>query len=257
MIDEPRIVNGLKLPPKRIIHTRKVGGRTSEAGKPRASGFDFHNNENLMELSYKKRRGAFWSFNGRATRREWWLTFATAFLGDLVGGGLMILGGGLIFFAVAEVSLPLIGLGAVICLLSFAMQIPVAVRRVHDRGLGGWIVILFYAGLLIPYVDVAVALVMLIVLGFLDGDFGENEYGPDPRGRIGYNPPKRLIGGVRPNVQAIGGSANVTVNVSDQNKSPPKDSLVERLEKLGSLKERGLLTDEEFELQKKKILEQM
>ena len=46
-------------------------------------------------------------------------------------------------------------------------------------------------------------------------------------------------------------------HVSEQRRPLPKDSLTEMLKKLGSLKERGLLTEEEVERRKEKILEQM
>lgn len=86
---------------------------------------------------------------------------------------------------------------------------------------------------------------------------GENEYGPDPKGRASPNQPRRLNLGTPSAVHATGGTTNITVNVSEQRRPLPKDSLTEMLEKLGSLKERGLLTEEEFERQKEKILEQM
>jgi len=250
MGETPRIVNGLKLPPKKIIRTQSGGNGATSQAKPGAVKFDFNKAASMAEISSESGRRKFWSFDGRSTRADWWLMYAATLAGYLVAGGL-------IYFAFTQTSIMLGILGGLIFFFSSIMRIPVDVRRLHDRGFGGWIVILFYVGSSIPYINGIVILVMFIMLGCLDGDIGENEYGPDPKGRSGSNPPKRLNLGIPSNVQATGGTANVTVNVSDQNKPVSKDGLTERLEKLGSLKERGLLTDEEFELQKKKILEQM
>lgn len=250
MSEAPRIVNGLKLPPKKVIHTQRGGDGTTGQPKPGAVKFDFNKAASMADIASEADHHGFWSFEGRSTRGDWWLMYAAKLVGYLVGSVL-------IYGASQAESLVLGILGGLIFLFSVIMCVPVDVRRLHDRGLSGWIALLIYIGSCIPYINAVVVLVMFVVLGCLDGDIGENEYGPDPKGRAGSSQPRRLNLGTPSAVQATGGTANITVNVSEQHRPLPKDSLTEMLEKLGSLKERGLLTEEEFERQKEKILEQM
>lgn len=52
--------------------------------------------------------------------------------------------------------------------------VAVGVKRWHDRGKSGWWMLIY----LVPLLG---ALWALVELGFLRGDQGANEYGPDPR----------------------------------------------------------------------------
>lgn len=106
-------------------------------------------------------------FGGRARRKEYWffvlfnVLFAFAF-------GLVDVGLGLWDQAS--------GIGVLSGLYSLAVLLPglaVSVRRLHDTGRSGW-------WLLIGLIPVIGALV-LFVFFVLDGDAGENEYGPDPK----------------------------------------------------------------------------
>lgn len=106
-------------------------------------------------------------FGGRARRKEYWffvlfnVLFAFAF-------GLVDMGLGLWDQAS--------GIGVLSGLYSLAVLLPglaVSVRRLHDTGRSGW-------WLLIGLIPVIGALV-LFVFFVLDGDAGENEYGPDPK----------------------------------------------------------------------------
>ena len=107
-------------------------------------------------------------FDGRARRKEYWMFvlvnfgiyIAIAILAAILGavsdmlGGLMMLVYGV--FA----------LGVVIPSLA------VGVRRLHDTGRTGWLMLLG----LIP-----IANLVLIYFMIIEGDAGPNEYGPDPK----------------------------------------------------------------------------
>ena len=88
-------------------------------------------------------------FNGRARRKEhWWFVFINALIVALLReGGSNELAG---IYQLA-VLLPLIG---------------VTIRRMHDVGRSGWM-------WLVPVVN--------IILTLVDGDIGDNRFGPDPK----------------------------------------------------------------------------
>lgn len=93
-------------------------------------------------------------FTGRARRSEYWYFFLFNFIASFILGFI----GGLL-------NVPAIG-----TVYSLAVLIPgiaVGVRRMHDVGKSGWF-------LLIPIYN--------FVLAVTEGDRGENEYGPDPKG---------------------------------------------------------------------------
>ncbi|WP_249138314.1 DUF805 domain-containing protein [Phenylobacterium montanum] len=66
-------------------------------------------------------------------------------------------------------------LWSLFALASFVPSLAVAVRRLHDSGKSG-------AWILVALVPVIGGLVLL-VLYLLDGTPGDNQYGPDPKGR--------------------------------------------------------------------------
>ena len=100
-------------------------------------------------------------FEGRARRMEYWM-FVLINLFIILGLGLLE---------------ALIGTGGVIgSLYSLAILIPsiaVSVRRLHDTGRSGW-------WILIGFIPVIGTLVLLIFY-CLDGEPGDNEWGPDPK----------------------------------------------------------------------------
>ena len=99
-------------------------------------------------------------FNGRARRSEYW--YFTLF-------------NILISFAIGFIS-ALIGLPSLGALYSLAVLIPgiaVAVRRMHDVGKSGWILLVA----LIPIIGS----IYIVILAVTDGDAGDNKYGPNPK----------------------------------------------------------------------------
>ncbi len=79
---------------------------------------------------------------------------------------------------------PLVYAGAgVLAAYFLAALIPMAavlVRRLHDRGVSGWFVLLFLALSYIQVLAIVVTAAMLIML-LLPGTRGPNHYGADPR----------------------------------------------------------------------------
>jgi uncharacterized membrane protein YhaH (DUF805 family) len=67
------------------------------------------------------------------------------------------------------------------CLGLVVPSLSLTVRRLHDRGLSGWLAVLFSLCSMIPVVGFLSALVFLILLT-LPGTPGSNQYGPDPKG---------------------------------------------------------------------------
>ena len=106
-------------------------------------------------------------FDGRARRKEYWMFV----LFNMVFG-----------FAASmlDVALGLIwgvwGYGLIQAIYGLAMFIPglaVGVRRLHDVGKSGWMLLI----LLIPIIG----FIWLTVLLLIEGDPVENQYGPNPK----------------------------------------------------------------------------
>jgi uncharacterized membrane protein YhaH (DUF805 family) len=99
-------------------------------------------------------------FSGRARRKEFWIFVLISFLISLVLG------------VIGE----LIGSSIPANLYGLAVLLPslgVAVRRLHDTGRSGWWLLL----LLLP----VIGWIALIVFYAIDGQKGDNAYGPDPK----------------------------------------------------------------------------
>ena len=99
-------------------------------------------------------------FSGRASRSEFWWFTLFAFIVNMLSN--------IIFGA--------IGIGFLAMIVSLALLVPsiaVAVRRLHDRDMIGWWVLLG----LVPVINIA-----LLVICALEGTAGPNKYGADPKG---------------------------------------------------------------------------
>ncbi len=111
-------------------------------------------------------------FKGRSRRKEYWmfaLFIALVYLALLIIGFALAGGGddGLMGGVMGILFL-------VFILGIFVPAIAVQVRRFHDQGKSGWMVLLGF----IPLVGGIIVLVFMC----LEGDKGPNEYGPDPKG---------------------------------------------------------------------------
>ena len=120
-----------------------------------------------MEWYLKVIKDNYVNFEGRARRTEYWMfnlihiiiIFALAFLGG--------------FFGDSEASLIIMIPLLIYVLGTFLPALAVTVRRLHDTGKSGW----YYLFTLIPYIGSFILLIFMVI----DGDTGQNKYGPDPK----------------------------------------------------------------------------
>jgi uncharacterized membrane protein YhaH (DUF805 family) len=108
----------------------------------------------------------FFGLDGRIGRAKWWLGHLALTI-NLVVTGLVLVAG------FAEKSSALISLGGLLALVQAWSVFCLAVKRYHDIGKSGW----WY---LIGFVPLIGAIWMLVELGFVGGDLGDNDYGPGP-----------------------------------------------------------------------------
>jgi uncharacterized membrane protein YhaH (DUF805 family) len=100
-------------------------------------------------------------FNGRARRKEYWMFVLVNLIISLVLG---VIAG--------IIKMPILG-----TIYSLAVLIPgvaVSVRRMHDIGKSGWVLLLG----LIPLIGA----IVLLIWAASEGNSGSNPYGPDPKG---------------------------------------------------------------------------
>ena len=165
-----------------------------------------------MLLPYKK---LYRLIEGRSQRQEFWMFFLLNVLIGLallatvfaVGFSMASLGGGLGATDSADIgSMNAAGMGpagigalmagagvSVILLvivfyvwffLTSVAGLAVAIRRLHDLGFTGWLLLVYYAVLIVsafisPWLYLLVAIGFLVVMA-LPGNRGPNKYGPDP-----------------------------------------------------------------------------
>ena len=164
-------------------------------------------------------------FSGRETRSDWWLSripilLASPFLSLLF----------LSSFSIDDFSIKIALLAFSLLLqliITIFFAIPYDVRRLHDRNMSGWLVL---AGWLLgwtPIVGWAYSVFMFINLGCLDGPVGDNCYGKDPKGRKSLS-------------NEIGFSKSESVEI--------------RLQKLKELVDKEIISKEEYDTQRKRIL---
>ena len=99
-------------------------------------------------------------FNGRARRSEYWFWFLAVIIGAIV----------------TSIIDSIIGIPLTYVIFVLGVLVPniaVSVRRMHDIGKSGWLVLLF----LIPIVGF-----ILMIVWFTGDSHPDNEYGPNPKG---------------------------------------------------------------------------
>ncbi len=136
------------------------------------------------------------NFSGRARRSEYWYF-------TLVN----------LIFAIATTAIDKtldlkFGLNSLYSLAVFIPGLAVSVRRLHDIGKSGWLLLIVYLvmiaavvslvvaafatmggsfsagigiGLIVPILIILALLIWILVLYCTNGDEGENKYGPDPK----------------------------------------------------------------------------
>ena len=106
-------------------------------------------------------------FSGRARRKEYWMFVLFNMIFTIVA---------MILDNVLGIAMGGIGYGPLYGLYALAMLIPglaVAVRRLHDVGKSGWMILIA----LIPLIGS----IWLLVLMVTDSNAGENQYGQNPK----------------------------------------------------------------------------
>lgn len=176
------------------------------------------------------------AFEGRARRKEYWMWLLWwAILVNVILAIPVCL---ILFTKCQAVVVRGAALGLWLLGSSVLMQLltlPVSVRRLHDRNLSGWWLVLYQVGMLIPVVNVFAGIAYFVIAGCLDGTVGPNDYGDDPKGRkaVSYAP------------------LSVATNVAVQ--GTPEDRLV----KIRELYEKGLLTAAEYNLKRAAIISEV
>jgi len=106
-------------------------------------------------------------FNGRARRKEYWMFTLFSIIFYIVA---------MILDNIVGTAIDGVGYGLFYILYALAILIPslaVSVRRLHDVGKSGWMILIS----LIPLIGA----IWLLVLMVTDSNPGENEYGPNPK----------------------------------------------------------------------------
>jgi uncharacterized membrane protein YhaH (DUF805 family) len=107
-------------------------------------------------------------FDGRSRRKEYWMF---ALFNCIICLPLYILG---LVFREDTIGLIFLGLYFIYVLAILIPGLAVTVRRLHDTGKSGWMILLC----LIPIVGGIIVFVFTV----LDSDPGVNKYGPNPKG---------------------------------------------------------------------------
>ncbi len=105
-------------------------------------------------------------FTGRARRKEYWMFVLFNIIISIVLGRIDAMLGTVNSLGVGYI-------GGLYSLVVFIPGIAVGVRRLHDIGKSGWMLLVAF----IPIVGV----IWLIVLLATDSTPGENQYGPNPK----------------------------------------------------------------------------
>lgn len=145
-------------------------------------------------------------FNGRSRRKEFWMYILIGFLISIV---LSIIDNSLdlFYFSLDEQSL----LSSIYSLIVFIPGLAVSVRRPHDIGKSGWLILIPYGIFAFILASIFSGLffiwsfrifgilaflgssIWLIVLFATEGDQGENSYGKDPKLNDDYELTDHLI----------------------------------------------------------------
>tara|TARA_B100001989_G_scaffold134802_1_gene95459 strand:- start:252 stop:653 length:402 start_codon:yes stop_codon:yes gene_type:complete len=132
-----------------------------------------------MKWYLKVMRDNYANFSGRARRKEYWMFTLFFFLITVVIYFLFAL---LAFFMAGDL-INLMNIEWVPVVLGFSIiiyflihlipSIAVTVRRLHDTGKSGWLYLLT----IIPYIGSLIIFIFTVI----EGDKGDNKYGPDPK----------------------------------------------------------------------------
>lgn len=130
-----------------------------------------------VRLFYKR----YFDFQGRSQRSEyWWFQLFVVLVALVFSVVISVLGGGLSEGSELNVlGMVLIAALGIFFLGHFIGMIALSVRRFHDLGQTGWLVLVFALVSAIPLVGL-IASIAQIVWFIMRGNVGDNKYGPDP-----------------------------------------------------------------------------
>lgn len=125
------------------------------------------------------------SFEGRATRKEWWIVTVLTVIASFVAGFLLFFS---ILFSLGSEPGGNVGilLTLLVFLVIFIAQYATSVRRYHDRAKSGWWILVAF----IPFVG---PIIQCVELGFLKSVDEGNKYGLPAQ--ITAKDPKRVTVG--------------------------------------------------------------
>lgn len=109
-------------------------------------------------------------FRGRARRSEYWKFMLFNVLFSVV---FVVLSDTLFANGSEQTRMSIVGVAGLYMLIAMLPALAVMVRRLHDTGRTGWLVL----AMLIPVVGAIMVFIWLVT----PGDPGENAYGPDPK----------------------------------------------------------------------------
>jgi uncharacterized membrane protein YhaH (DUF805 family) len=188
----------------------------------------------VIDSSYLKKY--LFSFEGRATRLEYWMYNVAVFYGTVVVG--------MIIIAAGE------GAENIIFIVFFLVYIwsltAIQVKRWQDRDKSGWWVLIN----LVPFIGNIWA---LIDCGFVRGTEGKNRFGEDPLERSTSNKEEITASEEVSSGETTSDKEEITSNeeaISDNDKDSPEDKLA----KLSELKEKGLIDEADYNSKKEEIL---
>lgn len=129
-------------------------------------------------------------FSGRSRRMEYWSFALLTLVVYAVCFAIMMAGG----FSLAAMSDPAMaaaqqpgalfyvgaGLVGIYALAAFIPNLALNVRRLHDRNMSGWFLLLLIVLSAVPFIGILVSIGWLVLM-LLPGTPGPNKYGPDPK----------------------------------------------------------------------------
>lgn len=119
-------------------------------------------------------------FDGRATRREYWMfmlmvsPFALAFFFGVVAVFVAFMTGKTLSDAFTGLVLGVLGISILVLVVTIVPSIALQVRRLHDIGRSGWWALIGF----VPHIGGLV----LLVFYCISSEVGINKYGPNPYG---------------------------------------------------------------------------
>ena len=115
-------------------------------------------------------------FDGRSRRTEYWMFVLFNFLAILV---LALIGGVGLAISQDYGGVLFIPLGIYV-LATVIPGLAVGVRRFHDTGRSGWLLLVFMLVGMIPFIGLIGAIIQIVFL-CQDSNVGTNQYGPNPK----------------------------------------------------------------------------